>query len=230
MKINHLLFIVCLVWLVTACVNPAVKQNAEPKLSTEPKLNVEPKSSVEPKQGNGAKLVPTKIVDATEFLYFAEIYSNMPQDAQKLELASTNQALALNPNDLLSRMKLVMILGLPSSNFADTPKAQNLLQQLLQENVLANSQLAFAHVLFDYLIVVNKGAKNDQKHDVLQQKNEALQLKLEAAQQKLEASQLKLETAQQKLDELKNIEKSMSGRESLPKIETPSKTEAAPKK
>ncbi len=224
MKINYLLITACLSLLMAACVNPAVKQSAEPKLRSEPKL------SAEPKQGNGAKLVPTKTMDATEFLSFAESYSNLPQDAQKLELASTNQALALNPNDLLSRMKLVMILGLPSSNFADTAKAQNLLQQLLQENVLTNSQSAFAHVMFDYLIVANKGAKNDQKHEALQQKNEALQLKLEVTQQKLEASQLKLEAAQQKLDELKNIEKSMSGREPSPKIETPSKTEAAPKK
>ena len=223
-EFNHLILTVCLSLLMAACVNPAIKQNAGPKLSAETKL------SLEPKQGNGAKLVPTKIVDAIEFLNFAEIYSNLPQDAQKLELASTNQALALNPNDLLSRMKQVMILGLPSSNFADTPKAQNLLQQLLQENVLANSQLAFAHVLFDYLIVQNKSSKNDLKHDALQQKNEALQLKLELAQQKLEASQLKLEAAQQKLDELKNIEKSMSGREPLPKIETPAKTEVVPKK
>ena len=212
MKINQLLISACLTCFVSACVNPATKPMSEPK------------------QGNGAKLVPTKTMDASDFLSFAESYSNLPQEAQKLELASTNQALALNPNDLLSRMKLVMILGLPSSNFADTSKAQALLQQLLQENVLANSPLAFAHVLFDYLIVQNKSGKNDLKHDALQQKNEALQLKLEATQQKLEASQLKLEAAQQKLDELKNIEKSMSGREPLPKTEAPAKIETAPKK
>ena len=201
MKINHLSLIFCISLFVSACVNPTAKP------------------SLEPKQGNGAKLVPTKTMDATEMLSFAESYSNLPQEAQKLELASTNQALALNPNDLLSRMKLVMILGLPSSNFADTPKAQAMLQQLLQENVLANAQLSFAHVLFDYLIVQNKSGKNDQKHDALQQKNETLQLKLEVTQQKLDTVQLKLEAAQLKLDELKNIEKSMSGRESLPKTE-----------
>ena len=220
MKINDLIIAVCLSQLVSACAYPAAKTIAEPK------------------QGNGAVLAPTKIMDATEFLTFAENYANLPKDAQKLELASTNQALALNPNDLLNRMKLVMILGLPSSNFADMPKAQNLLQLLLQENVLAKDQLAFAHMLFDYLIVQNKSSKNDLKHDAFQQKNEALQLKLELAQQKLDAAlikleaaqtkqevtQTKLESAQQKLDELKNIEKSMSGREPLPK------PELAPKK
>jgi hypothetical protein len=224
MKINYLLLFFCLSLLVTACVNPAVKKTSELKPS------FETKPSSEPKPGNGAKLVPIKTMDASDFLSFAESYSNLPQDAQKLELASTNQALALNPNDLFNRMKLVMILGLPSSNFADTPKAQNLLQQLLQENILVNSQLAFAHIMFDYLIATNKSGKNDQKHDALLQKNENLQLKLEATQQKLDAAQTKLEAAQQKLDELKNIEKSMSGREPLPKIETVPKAEATPKK
>ena len=204
MKISYLSIILCLSVFISACVNPAAKLNADPK------------------QGNGAKIVPTKTMDATELLNFAESYSNLPQEEQKLELGNTNQVLALNPNDLLNRMKLVMILGLPSSNFADTPKAQGLLQQLLQENILTNSQLAFAHVLFDYLIVVNKGGKSDQKHV------DALQLKLEAMQQKLDATQLKLEAAQQKLDELKSIEKSMSGRETLPKTEVAPKIE--PKK
>ena len=212
MKNNYLIIAACLSLMVSACVNSAAKTSAQPK------------------QGNGAILAPTKIMDATEFLIFSENYANLPQEAQKLELASTNQALALNPNDLLNRMKLVMILGLPSSNFADTPKAQAMLQQLLQENVLANAQLSFAHVLFDYLIVQNKSGKNDQKHDALQQKNENLQLKLEATQQKLEANQLKLEAAQQKLDELKNIEKSMGGREPVPKTEAPGKIEIMPKK
>ena len=55
-----------------------------------------------------------------------------------------------------------------------------------------------------------------------------MQLKLEAMQQKLDATQLKLEAAQQKLDELKSIEKSMSGRETLPKTEVAPKIE--PKK
>ena len=121
----------------------------------------------------------------------------------------------------MHRMKLVMIYGLPSSSLLDTVKAQNLLQQILQEDILSNSQLAFAHVLFDYLVLTNKGYKNngdDQKRvDSLQQKNEALQLKLEATQQKLETSQQKLEASEQKLNELKKIEKSMGERDSKPK-------------
>jgi vacuolar-type H+-ATPase catalytic subunit A/Vma1 len=183
MKIKALLLVFCLSIVCAACVNSAQKNGA------------------------GVKLNPIKNNDASEFLSFAETFSNLPLDAQKKELAATNQALSLNPNDLNNRMKLVMIYGLPSSNLADLPKAQNLLQQLLQENILANAQLAFAHVMFDYLVANNKANKNnhdDQKRvELLQQKNEALQLKLEAAQQKL--------------DEIKNIEKSMGERELNPK-------------
>jgi hypothetical protein len=209
MKINSLFLTICLCSLCVACVNPAIKQSPEPK------------PTLEPKQTGSVKLSPSKVSDASEFLNFAEAYSDLSAEAQKHELQATNQILTRNPNDLLHRMKLIMIYGLPSSSLADTPKAQNMLQQLLQENTLANTQLAFAHLLFDHLIAVNKVGKNnrdDQKRaDTMQQKNEALQQKLEAAQQKLEASQLKLDAAQQKINELKNIEKSMGEREPAPR-------------
>jgi len=179
MKIKALLLTFCLCIFCAACVNLANKPSS------------------------GVKLAPAKINDAGEFLSFSETFSNLPLNEQKQVLAATNQSLALNPNDLTNRMKLVMIYGLPSSNLLDYPKAQNLLQQILQENILANSQLAFAHLMFDYLVASNKVNKNnhdDQKRaELLQQKNEALQIKLEAAQQKL--------------DELKNIEKSMGERD-----------------
>ena len=178
---------------------------------------------------NGAvKVNPAKNTDAIEYLEFAETYSNLTPDMQKQALNTSNQALVINKNDIAHRMKLVMIYGLPSSALLDTVKAQNLLLQILQEDTLSNSQLAFAHVLLDFLVLTNKGTKNngnDQKRvDSLQQKNEALQLKLEAVQQKLEATQQKLDASQQKLDasqqkleELKKIEKSMGERDAKPK-------------
>ena len=190
--------ILLLLWacLAAACVSSKGQPNEANKINPPVKLN------------------PSKSVDAIEFLTFAETFSNLPAESQKQALIETNQALALNPNDLLHRMNLVMIYGLPSSTLLDTPKAQSLLKQLLIEDILANSQLAFANLLFDHLVVANKIAKNNngdpKRLEGLQQKNEALQLKLEATQQKLEA-------AQQKLDELKKIEKSMGEREANPK-------------
>lgn len=183
MKIRTLLILLFLCLSSVSCVNPAVKNS------------------------NGVKVIPTKNNDASEFLNFAEAFSNLSPEAQKQELLTTNQTLASNPNDLLHRMKLVMIYGLPSSNLLDAPKAQNLLQQLLQENILANSQLSFAHLLFDYLVMNNKEIKN----------NRDAQKRAESLQQKNEVLQLKLDTSQQKLDELKNIEKSMGERDIAPK-------------
>jgi hypothetical protein len=181
--------------LATACVSPTT-QNGLDKMNPPVKVN------------------PAKSVDATEFLHFAETYSNSPADLQKQTLMETSRALVLNPNDLLHRMKLVMIYGLPSSSLLDTPKAQNLLQQILQEGILVNSQLAFANLLFDHLVAINKATKmsngDPKRLENLQQKNEVLQIKLDTTQQKLEA-------AQQKLDELKKIEKSMGEREATPK-------------
>ena len=222
-KLPSLICIALLCVASTACVNQTAKKNTPVQNTAQnTTLQTTPQTTVQTVAQTAAiKVNPTKNIDAIEFLNFAESFSNMPADAQKQALSSTNQALAVNPNDLLHRMKLVMIFGLPSSNLQDTPKAQQLLQQLLQEDNLANSQLAFANLLFDHLVMANKMAKQNngdpKKLDGMQQKNEALQLKLEASQQKLEITQQKLDTAQQKLDELKKIEKSMSERDVFPK-------------
>lgn len=190
--------ILLLLWacLGLACARPAIHTNAPTHVNPAVKVN------------------STKNMDAIEFLTFAETFANAPADSQKQVLLDTNRMLALNPNDMLHRMKLVMIYGLPSSSIPDTLKAQNLLQQILQEGILENSQLAFSNLLFDHLVMVNKANKSingePKRLESLQQKNEALQTKLDATQQKLDA-------AQQKLDELKKIEKSMGEREATPK-------------
>jgi hypothetical protein len=208
---NHFLLLLC-VGLLAACVNAATKTSASKTAPVAKPIEAVEVNSA--KSTAAVKVVPIKSIDATEYLIFAEEFSNMNADAQKQALAQTNQALTINPNDLLHRMKLVMIYGLPSSTLPDTVKAQQLLQKVLQEDILANSQLAFANLLFDHLTVANKVGKNNngdnKRADALQQKNEALQGKLDVTQQKLEA-------AQQKLDELRKIEKSMGERDVTPK-------------
>ena len=212
---NHLLLCLCASFLI-ACTSttPITKTSAAKPIEA---VQVSPTN----KSTAAVKVVASKSIDAIEYLEFAEAFSNMPIEAQRQSLNSTNQALTLNPNDLLHRMKLAMIYGLPSSMLADPMKAQQLLQKVLQEGILANSQLAFANVLFDYLVVLNKPSKqangDTKRADSLQQKNEALQLKLELTQQKLDSTQQKLDASQQKLDELKKIEKSMGEREAAPK-------------
>ncbi len=197
---NPALLILC-ACLITGCVSPANQPNT-----------IAP--NIIAKVNPPVKINPTKSVDAIEFLTFAETFSNLSAELQKKTLLETNEVLAFNPNDLLHRMKLVMIYGLPSSSLLDTPKAQILLQQILLEGILENSQLAFSNLLFDQLVAINRVSKmsngEPKRLEILQQKNEALQFKLEQTQHKLEA-------AQQKLDELKKIEKSMGERETTPK-------------
>lgn len=200
------LIILCFIATLYAC------KSAAPKQITMQNVN----------QSNGLKLAPVKQNDASELLNFAESFGNASADSQKQMLNATNQKLNINPNDLMQRMQLVMVFGLASSNMQDSAKAQNLLLQILQENILAGSQLAFANVLFDYLVVHNKqmrslrpdDKKDDKRIELLLQKNEALQLKLDVTQQKL--------------DGLKNIEKSMGEREAQPKDTSPK--DASPKK
>ena len=200
--------------LITACASPANKPNSK---HTEQKQASETRSIFSP-----------KVADVNDYLAFAEEYANLSPEAQKQTLNATNLLLAANANDLLQRFKLAMIYALPSSTLQDGQKAQNLLLSILQENYLTNTQTAYAHVLFDYVMAFNKASKSGredekridsilQKNDILQNKLDSAQQKLVSTQQKLEATQQKLEAAQQKIDELKNIEKSMGQREVLPK-------------
>lgn len=156
----------------------------------------------------------TTYPQVSQYLSFADDFSNTTAEAQKQLLNTTTQALAKTPNDIEQRMRLVLIYGLPSSTLLDTAKAQSLLQQLLQESVLPQEQLPFANVLFDYIVAVNKAGKISRED---QKRQEIMQQKLEGLQTKLENTQQKLEAAQQKIDELKNIEKSMGQREVVPK-------------
>ena len=205
--------IVCLSFVTTACVRPVARPDIAPNPSIAAKLktgsipSVDPKPSLESKPNNGVKLAPTDANSASEFLKFVENFADLPSSSQKQVLTSTNQVLLANPNDLLHRMKLVMIYGLPSSSLQDSPKAQSLLQNILQENILLESQQAFTHVLFDYIVAINKLNKSTHNDDKL----------VEQLQKKLEATQQKLEATQQKMDELKNIEKSMGERDAAPK-------------
>lgn len=219
MKTHNPLIILFVCMLISACASPANKQNNKP---------VEQKQTGEAKAGNGINVFTPRAADINDYLAFAEEYANLSPDAQKQALSATNQLLAANANDLLQRFKLATIYALPSSTLQDGQKAQNLLLSILQENHLTNTQTAYAHVLFDFVMASNKANKSGredekriesilQKNDNLQNKLDSSQQKLVSTQQKLDATQQKLEAAQQKIDELKNIEKSMGQREVLPK-------------
>ena len=128
----------------------------------------------------------------------------MSADDQKLELLRVNQSLSLNKNDNLQRMKLAVILALPSSRLRDTMKAQALLDDLLKEKNLSSEQKLLALLLNDInaeSIRLSAKAKDDQK-------------RADALQKKADDLQQKSDELQQKLNDLKNIERTMQSRDS----------------
>jgi hypothetical protein len=134
-------------------------------------------------------------------LLFIDRFSNDTLDAQR---KSFNQALLENKSDLTGRIKLAVMFSLPSSRIRDTTKAQNLLQELLQENSLNPTESALTSLFYEYVLDNIKQS----------QKNKDDLKKLDLNQQKLETLQQKYDALDKKLNDLKNIEKTISGRDS----------------
>lgn len=137
-------------------------------------------------------------------LLFIDRFSNDTLDAQRKSFNDTNRALIENKFDLTERIKLAIMLCLPSSRMRDTAKAQNLLQDLLQESSLNPTESALTSLFYEYVL-------DDIKQS---QKNRDDLKKLDLNQQKLEALQQKYDALDKKLNDLKNIEKTMSDRDS----------------
>lgn len=137
-------------------------------------------------------------------LLFIDYFSNVTLDAQKKSFNETNRALIENKSDLTERIKLIIMLALPSSRLRDTAKAQSLLQELLQENNLNPTESALTSLFYEYTL-------DDIKQS---QKNRDDLKKLDLNQQKLEALQQKYDALDKKLNDLKKIEKTISDRDS----------------
>lgn len=151
---------------------------------------------------NGIRIFSSSQDRVLELLAFCETYSNLTPEAQKKAFAATSQALAANKNDLMQRTKQAIMLALPSSRLRDTTKAQNLLQDLLQENNLSRSDADLIGLLYEYTVFDNKQLQRVREET---KKNELTQQKYETLLQKNEA-------LEQKLNDLKNIERTMNER------------------
>ena len=199
MKINVIIIFLCTLALACGC---ATKQVSSKQVSG--------KNTA---ANNAVKLNPSTQIQVIELLDFCETYSNLTSEAQKKAFATSAQALADNKNDLTHRIKQATMLALPSSHVRDTAKAQNLLQDLLQENNLNAPENALISLLYEYTLFDNKQLQKNRddikKLESSQQKIEALQLKFETVQQKNEA-------LEQKLNHIKAIEKTMNERNTKP--------------
>ncbi len=152
---------------------------------------------------NAVISVPAKQESIIKLLAFSDSFSNLTLEAQKKVFAETNQALTENKNDLTQRIQLAIMLSIPSSRLRDLGKAQNLLQELLQENTLPPPESALISLLYEYTV---DNIKQSQKN-----KDDAA--KIELIQQKYENLQQKNTALEQKLNDLKDIEKTMNERD-----------------
>lgn len=140
---------------------------------------------------------------SAELLAFIDDFSNLTPELQKKAFAETTQVLAQNRNNLLHRLKLASMYALPTSRMRDNAKAQSLLQEILQENMLSSTDSALISLLYEYTTDYAK----------LSQKGREDSKKIESLQQKYESMELKNKALEQKLNELKNIEKTMIERD-----------------
>ena len=190
MNSKNFTILVCSIVLSCACSNKTLISNSAAN-SNVARINTLKTSTF--KQNN-----------VVELLAFIDNYSNLTPEMQKKVFTENNQVLTENKSNLLSQLKLASMLALPTSRLRDNAKAQNLLQDILQEHTLHLADFALISLLYEYTTDYTKQ---------LQKSREDMK-KLESAQQKYEALELKNKLLEQKLNELKNIEKTMNDRDS----------------
>jgi hypothetical protein len=145
----------------------------------------------------------------TKILNFHEEYSNLAIDAQKKAFSESSQALSINKNHLLHRVRMATMLTIPTSHLRDLNKAQPLLQELMRDNSLGKEELAYVGLLYEFCL---DSAKQQQKLKESNKQLDTQEQKLQTLQKKYDALEQKNSALEQKLIDLKNIEKSLNGR------------------
>ncbi len=147
----------------------------------------------------------------------SDYVSNMmaaSQETQKKELAQlTTSTAKLNQPDVITRVKLALLYGMPSSRVRDPAKAMPLLDELVRDSTLDTESRVLTTLLRDYQLESNKQAQRLRDE---QKRGDTLQSKVSGLQSTADSAQSKADTLQRKLDELKNIEKTMTDRGQRP--------------
>ncbi len=159
---------------------------------------------------NGNKLRHENNEYVANIILFSEEFARLPAEPQKKLFSESTQAIAMNNNILMHRIKLATMLSLPDSQVKDSGKAQSLLQDLIQSNGLTSLDLAYIKLLQQFN---NAQIRQQQKMKEDTKTTETLYLKYMTLLAKYDVQQKKYEALEQKLIDLKNIEKSLSGRE-----------------
>jgi hypothetical protein len=139
-----------------------------------------------------AKFSPIAHAHTIELLDFIAMYPDLPTETQRGIFKEVSQALVDDHNDPKLHIQQGAMLALPNSDVRDSIIAQQLLQKLLDNKVLNESDTSLVKLLLTFVHDQNKqqskAREETKKNEDLKQKNKALV---------------------QQLNDLKNIEKTM---------------------
>lgn len=170
--------------MLAACAQSPTKEAAKEPVAKEP-VKESMKERPEP-----AAVKPVQ--QPNELLAFARRYAELSAENQKKEYAQAMRALNRNKSDTANRMKVALILGLPSSRLRDNERALALLDEVQRDRKVDADSKALAGLLKEYL-----GDRQKLEDNVAR------------ANQKAADEQKRADDLQQKLDELKTIEKTL---------------------
>ncbi|MEE9331882.1 MAG: hypothetical protein V3U89_06590 [Methylophilaceae bacterium] len=141
---------------------------------------------------SGITFSPIAHAHTAELLEFIAAYADLAHEKQKITYLEVMQKLAKNKEEINLRIKHAAMLSLPSSYARDIKTAQKMLQALLEDDELNDSNASLVNILYTFTLDLNKQSHKvrelAKKNDGLKQKNKALV---------------------QKLNDLKDIEKTM---------------------
>lgn len=191
------LFLFILFVSMTACATRPIANHTEDNAQGDESINHQSAPS-----NSGVTLLPPPVEFIMQPIIACDAYSKLDTDGQKKQLIETQQTLAKNKQNLLHRIKLSCMYALPTSYIKDSLKAHVLLQQLREDETIADADKAFINHLY---LFNNENIKQLQKV-----RDDARAL--DNISQKYEMLEKKYEASEQKLMQLKNIEKKLNVR------------------
>lgn len=175
MQFRKILIVIASMCLISSCAATAVAEKGEVDATNA-----------------GIKFSPITHARTIELLDFIAIYPELTPETQRAFYMEVSQELLLHGNDLKLSIQQGAMLALPNSEVRDTTAAQTVLQTLLENKALNESDASLVKLLLTFTLDHNKQLSKvrdeAKKNEELKQKNKSLV---------------------QKLDDLKNIEKTM---------------------
>lgn len=144
-------------------------------------------------QGNESTIFSNLQAPYRSTIVFAQEFQKLSLEEQRTRVVLLNRT---SPQDVKTKLQLVVAYGLPSSRLRDHAKAQSLIDELLKDASVDAETIAFLGIINEYMAEVSKSnqkAKDEQK--------------------RADLTQQKIDELQKKLDDLKNIEKTMVDRD-----------------